>query len=344
MPLKVAVLGATGLVGKEILSVLAERGFPADEVIALSSRKALGTEVSMGEKTLKTRDVEDFDFSTVQLCIMATGDPAARKWGNKAAANCIVIDTSRAFRMDPQVPLVVPSVNADAIEGFSRRNIVSVPDGVTAQLVTVLKPLHEAAGVERVVVATYQSVSGDGQRAIDELWTQTKGLYVNQAPEPKEFPRQIAFNVIPQVDEFMDDGFTEEEWRISQEVRKIVDSDIQVVATCVRVPTFVGVGEAVHVELAESLSASDARTMLREAPGVMLVDKKQEEDGYVTPVESVGEWATFVSRLREDPTVANGLAFWIVSDDLRNGGALLAVQAAELLLNRGALSPALNAS
>jgi aspartate-semialdehyde dehydrogenase len=239
------------------------------------------------------------------------------------------------------VPLVVASVNADAIEGFGRRNIVAVPDGVTAQLVTVLKPLHDAAGVERVVVATYQSVSSEGQRAVDELWTQTKGIYVNQPPEPKEFPRQIAFNVIPQIDDFMDDGFTEEEWRISAEVRKIVDSDIQVVATCVRVPTFVGVGEAVHVELAEPLSAAEARTMLREAPGVMLVDKRQEEDGYVTPVESVGEWATFVSRLREDPTVGNGLAFWIVSDELRNGSALLAVQAAELLLNRGALSSAL---
>jgi aspartate-semialdehyde dehydrogenase len=341
MPLKVAVLGATGMVGKEILSVLAERGFPADEVIALSSRKVMGTELSFGEKTLKSRDVEEFDFAGVQLCIMATGDPAARKWGNKAAAHCIVIDTSRAFRMDPQVPLVVASVNADAIEGFGRRNIVAVPDGVTAQLVTVLKPLHDAAGVERVVVATYQSVSSEGQRAVDELWTQTKGIYVNQPPEPKEFPRQIAFNVIPQIDDFMDDGFTEEEWRISAEVRKIVDSDIQVVATCVRVPTFVGVGEAVHVELAEPLSAAEARTMLREAPGVMLVDKRQEEDGYVTPVESVGEWATFVSRLREDPTVGNGLAFWIVSDELRNGSALLAVQAAELLLNRGALSSAL---
>jgi aspartate-semialdehyde dehydrogenase len=343
MPLKVAVLGATGLVGKEILSVLAERGFPADEVIALSSRKVMGSEVSFGEKTLKTRDVEEFDFSTVQLCIMATGDPAARKWGNKVAAHCIVIDTSRAFRMDPQVPLIVPSVNADAVDGFNRRNIVAVPDGVTAQLVTVLKPLHEAAGVERVVVATYQSVSSEGQRAVDELWVQTKGIYVNQSPDPKEFPRQIAFNVIPQVDDFMDDGFTEEEWRISQEVRKIVDSDIQVVATCVRVPTFVGVGEAVHVELAEPLSAADARALLRESPGVMLVDKKQEEDGYVTPVESVGEWATFVSRLREDPTVANGLAFWVVSDELRNGGALLAVQAAELLLNRGAFSSPLKA-
>jgi aspartate-semialdehyde dehydrogenase len=337
MALKVAVLGATGMVGKEILDVLAERKFPADEVIGLSSRKLMGAEVSFGEKTLKSRDVDEFDFSTVQLCIMATGDPAARKWGAKAAASCIVIDTSRAFRNDPQVPLVAPTVNPDAIEGYSKRNIVSVPDAVVSQLVTVLKPLHEAAGVTRAVVATYQSVSGAGQRAVDELWVQTKGLFVNQAVDPKEFPRQIAFNVIPQVDDFMDDGFTEEEWRISQEVRKIVDSDIQVVATCVRVPTFVGVGAAVHIEMAEPLTAGDARKLLRESPGVMLIDRRDEEGGYVTPVESVGEWATFVSRVRDDPTVENGLAMWVVSDDLRNGGSLLAVQAAELLLNRGAL-------
>jgi aspartate-semialdehyde dehydrogenase len=340
MALKVAVLGATTMVGKEILSVLAERGFPADEVIALSSRKALGYEVTFGEKTLKTRDVDEFDFSTVQLCIMATGDQPARKYGAKASAACIVIDTSRAFRNDPQVPLIVSGVNADAIEGFSRRNIVSVPDGVVSQLVTVLKPLHDAAGVERAVVSTYQSVGGEGQRAIDELWVQTKGLYVNQAPDPKEFPRQIAFNVIPQIDDVMDDGFTEEEWRISNEVRKIVDSDIQVVASCVRVPTFVGVGQMAHLELAEPLPAAEARKILREAPGVMLIERKGEEGAYVTPIEAVGEWATFVSRVRDDPTVENGLAMWIVSDDLRNGGSLLSVQAAELLLNRGAFSAA----
>jgi aspartate-semialdehyde dehydrogenase len=342
MTLNVAVLGATGQVGREILSIIAERGLPAAEVFALSSRKMLGAEVSFGDRTLKTKDVEEFDFSKVRLCLMATGDPAARKWGNKAAsAGCIVIDTSRAFRNDPQVPLVAPSVNAAAVEGWTKRNIIACPDGVTAQLVAVLKPLHEAAGVERVVVSTYQSVTGAGQRAVDELWTQTKGLYANQPADPKELPRQIAFNVIPQVDEFMDDGFTEEEWRIAAEVRKIIDNDIQVVATCVRVPTFVGVGEAVHLELAEPLSAADARTILRQAPGVVVVDRRNEEEGYVTPIESVGEWATFVSRVREDPTVENGLAMWIVADDLHNGSALLAVQTAELLLNRGALSPAL---
>ena len=338
MALNVAVLG-TGAVGKEILSVLAERSFPAGEVFALGTRKTMGSEISFGDKTLKTKDVEEFDFSRVELCMMATPDPSARKWANKiAAAGCIVIDTSRAFRSDPQVPLLVPSVNASAIEGYTKRNIISCPDGVTAQLVTALKPLHDAAGVERVVVATYQSVSGAGQRAIDELWTQTKGLYVNQPPEPKEFPKQIAFNLIPQVEDPMDDGFTEEEWRIAAEVRKIIDNDIQVVATCVRVPTFVGVGEAVHLELAEPLSASEARAILREAPGVMVIDRREEENGFVTPIDCVGEWATFISRVREDPTVENGLAMWIVSDDLHNGPALLAVQCAELLLNRGALT------
>lgn len=344
MALKVAVLGATGMVGREILSILAERGFPATETIALGSRKVQGVEVSFGDTTLKVKDVDDFDFKTIQLCIMSTGDPAARKYGNAiSAAGCIVIDTSRAFRMDPQVPLVVPEVNAAAIDGYTKRNIISVPDGQTAQLVRTLKPLHDAAGVSRVVVATYQSVSGEGQKAVDELWMQTKGIYVNQSPEPKEFPRQIAFNVIPQVDDVMDDGYTEEEWRIAAETRKIVDNDIQVVATCVRVPTFVSVGEAVHVELAEPLPASEARSVLRESPGIVLIDRREEEDGYETPVGVVGEWATYVCRVRDDPTVENGLAMWIVADDIRNGSAMLAVQCAELLLNKGAFSAALQA-
>ncbi len=339
---KVAVLGATGMVGREILSIMAERGFSVANVTALASRKMMGAEMSYGDSILKAKDVDEFDFSTVQICIMSTGDAPARKYGNAiAATGCIVIDTSRAFRMDPQVPLMVPEVNADAIDGYTKRNIISVPDGATAQLVRVLQPLHAAAGVERVVVATYQSVSGEGQRAIDELWTQTKGMYVNQSPEPKEFPRQIAFNVIPSIDEVMDDGFTEEEWRISAETRKIIDNDIQVVATCVRVPTFVSVGEAVHVEMAEPLPASEARTILREAPGLLLIDRREEEDGYETPIGAVGEWATYVCRVRDDPTVEKGLAMWIVADDLRNGAAMLAVQCAELLVNRGVFSKSL---
>lgn len=344
MALKVAVLGATGMVGREILSILAERGFPADEVIPLGSRKVLGAAVSYGDSELKTRDVDEFDFAAIDLCIMATGDAPARKYGNAiAAAGCIVIDTSRAFRADPQIPLVVPEVNAAAIEGYARRNIIAVPDGQTAQLVRTLKPLHDAAGVTRVVVATYQSVSGEGQRAIDELWTQTKGIYVNQSPEPKEFPRQIAFNVIPSIDDVMDDGFTEEEWRIAAETRKIIDSDIQVVATCVRVPTFVSVGEAVHVELAQPLPAPEARKLLRESPGLLLIDRREEEDGYETPIGAVGEWATYVCRVRDDATIENGLAMWIVADDLRNGAAMCAVQCAELLLNRGVFAKSLEA-
>lgn len=342
MALKVAVLGASGMVGREILGILAERGFPAAETVALTSRKMMGAEISFGDTILKARDVDAYDFSDTQVCFMATADSAARKYGNAiAAAGCIVIDTSRAFRNDPQVPLMVPEVNAAAIEGYARRNIIAVPDGVTCQLVRTLKPLHDAAGVVRVVVATYQSVSGEGQRAIDELWTQTKGIYVNQAPEPKEFPRQIAFNVIPSVDEVMDDGFTEEEWRLSSETRKIIDNDIQVVATCVRVPTFVSVGEAVHVELAQPLPAAEARALLRESPGILLIDRREEEDGYETPIGAVGEWATYVCRVRDDVTVENGLAMWIVADDLRNGAAMCAVQCAELLLNRGVFAEAL---
>lgn len=342
MALKVAVLGATGTLGREILSIMDERRFDAAEVHALGSRKSVGVEVSFGDRTLKAKDVESFDWASCQLCIMAVGDAPARKWGARISqAGCIVIDTSRAFRSDGQVPLVAPGVNPQAVDGYDRRNIIACPDGLTTQLATVLKPIHEAAGVERVVVATYQAVSSAGKSAMDELWTQTKNIYVNQPPDPKEFPRQIAFNVIPQIEDFMDDGFTEEEWRISAEIRKMIDNDIQVVATCVWAPVFVGHGEAVHIELAESLSAADARALLRQAPGVMVIDKHEEEGGYVTPVESVGEWATFVSRVREDPTVENGLALWIVADNMRNGSALNAVQTAELLQNRGAFREAL---
>lgn len=342
MAVKVAVLGTAGTVGREILSIMDERRFNAAEVHALGSRKSVGVEVSYGDRILKAKDAETFDWTSVQVCVMATGDAAARKWGAKISqAGCIVIDTSRAFRTDTQIPLVAPGINPQAIEGYQRRNIIACPDGLTTQLAAVLKPIHDAAGIERVVVATYQSVSDAGKSAMDELWTQTKNIYVNQPPEPKEFPRQIAFNVIPQIEDFMDDGFTEEEWRLSAEIRKLIDNDIQVVATCVRVPVFVGNGEAVHIELAETLSAADARALLRQSPGVMVVDKHEEEGGYVTPVESIGEWATFVSRVREDPTVENGLALWIVADNMRNGSALNAVQVAEILENRGAFSEAL---
>lgn len=343
MTLRVAVLGATRLLGKEILSVLAERQFPADEVIALSTRKQLGMEVSFGDTSLRTKDVEQFDFSSVQLCLMAVSDAAARKWANVAAqAGCAVIDTSAAFRQDASVPLVAPGVNGRAVEGIGRRNIIACPDPAVTMLANVLKPLHEAAGVTRAVVATYSSLASDGQAAMDELWVQTKGMFVNQAPDPKELPRQIAFNVIPQVDDVLDDGFTEAEHRISSEIRRIIDPDIQVVATAVRVPVFAAHAEAVHVELNEPLSAEEARNILRESPGIMLVDRRGDgsdeegdESGYVTPVDAVGEWATYVSRIRDDPTVENGLALWIVADSLRAGGGLVAVEVAELLLNRG---------
>jgi aspartate-semialdehyde dehydrogenase len=339
MVLRVAVLGATGNVGREMLAILDERQFPADEVYAVASRRSVGVEVSYGDRTLKTRDVENFDWSEVELCLMSAGGDVARQWAPKiAAAGCIVIDNSSAFRMDPEVPLIVPEVNADAVDGWSNKRIIANPNCSTAQLVVALKPLHDAAGVERVVVATYQSTSGAGREAMDELWTQTKGIYVNQAVEPQHFTKQIAFNVIPHIDVFMDDGFTKEEWKMRVETQKILDPDIEVVATCVRVPVFVGHSEAVHVELASPLSAADARRILREAPGVLVVDKREDE-GYATPVECVGEWATYVSRIREDKSVEHGLAMWVVADNLRKGAALNAVQIAELLLNRGVLKP-----
>ena len=337
MVLRVAVLGATGSVGREMLNVLAERAFPADEVFAVATRRSLGKAVSYGDAELKTKDVENFDWSTVQLCLMSAGSKAAKLWAPKIAAKgCIVIDNSSAWRMDPDVPLVVPEVNADAAMGYKKKNIIANPNCSTAQLVVALKPLHDAAGVERVVVATYQSVSGAGREGMDELWVQTKGIFVNQAPDPKKFTKQIAFNVIPHIDEFMDDGATREEWKMRVETQKILDPDVQVIATCVRVPVFVGHSEAVHIEFAQPITAADARRILREAPGVVVIDKREDE-GYITPVECVGEWATYVSRIREDRTVENGLAMWIVSDNLRKGAALNAVQIAEVLLNRGVL-------
>ncbi len=337
MVLRVAVLGATGSVGREMLNVLAERAFPADEVFAVATRRSLGKEVSYGDAELKTKDVENFDWSTVQLCLMSAGSKAAKLWAPKIAAKgCIVIDNSSAWRMDPDVPLVVPEVNADAVLGYKKKNIIANPNCSTSQLVVALKPLHDAAGIERVVVATYQSVSGAGREGMDELWVQTKGIFVNQAPDPKKFTKQIAFNVIPHIDEFMDDGATREEWKMRVETQKILDPDIQVIATCVRVPVFVGHSEAVHIEFAQPITAAEARRILREAPGIVVIDKREDE-GYITPVECVGEWATYVSRIREDRTVENGLAMWVVSDNLRKGAALNAVQIAEVLLNRGVL-------
>ncbi|MEL7451895.1 MAG: aspartate-semialdehyde dehydrogenase [Pseudomonadota bacterium] len=335
MATRIAVVGATGNVGQELLNILAERAFPADEVFAIASRRSLGREVSYGDATLKCHDLEQFDFSNADIALMSAGGSVSKTWAPKiAAAGCIVIDNSSAWRMDPDVPLVVPEVNADDVMGYGKKNIIANPNCSTAQLVVALKPLQDAVGISRVVVSTYQSTSGAGKAAMDELWNQTKGIFVNQAPEPEEFSKQIAFNVIPHIDIFMDDGFTKEEWKMSVETSKIMGTDVPLVATCARVPTFVGHAEAVHVELSGAMSAAEARALLRESPGIMLVDDPNEEQ-YITPIDCVGDWATFISRVRRDPTVENGLAFWCVSDNLRKGAALNAVQIAEELLNRG---------
>ncbi len=340
MEVNVAVVGATGNVGQEILAILEERMFPVGEVFALASRQSIGREVSYGDKTLKCRDLEGFDFSKVQIALFAAGGAVSKEWAPKAAkAGAIVIDNSSHFRMDPDVPLIVPEVNADAVRGFSKKNIIANPNCSTAQLVVALKPLHDVATIKRVVVSTYQSTSGKGKSAMDELFTQTKGIYVNDDPTPSEFTKQIAFNVIPHIDVFMEDGFTKEEWKMMAETKKILDTKIKLTATCVRVPTFVGHAEAVNVEFENEISDDEAREILRVAPGLLVVDKR-EDGGYVTPVECVGDFATFVSRIRVDPTVDNGLAFWCVSDNLRKGAALNAVQIAETLINRSLLAAA----
>ncbi|MEM9756045.1 MAG: aspartate-semialdehyde dehydrogenase [Pseudomonadota bacterium] len=332
MGYKVVVAGATGNVGREMLNILAEREFPIEEIAALASRRSLGTECSFGERTLTTQDIETFDFAGWDIALFAIGSEATKTYAPRAAkSGCVVIDNSSLYRYDPQVPLVVPEVNADAVFGYQAKNIIANPNCSTAQMVVALKPLHDRARVKRVVVSTYQSVSGAGKDGMDELWNQTKGMYVpGQEVDPSKFQRQIAFNVIPQIDAFMEDGTTKEEWKMVVETKKIVDPNIKVHATCVRVPVFVGHSEAINVEFEDFLDEDEARDILREAPGIMVVDKR-EDGGYVTPVESVGDYATFISRIRQDPTVENGLAFWCVSDNLRKGAALNAVQIAETL-------------
>ena len=340
MGYKVAVIGATGNVGREMLNILAEREFPADEVFALASRRSMGVEVSFGDKRLKCRDLETFDFRGVDFALMSAGSAVAKEWAPKIGAQgCVVIDNSSCWRYDPDVPLIVPEVNADAVTGFAKKNIVANPNCSTAQLVVVLKPLHDAARIKRVVVATYQSVSGAGKEAMDELWDQTKGIFATAPSGPKTFTKQIAFNVIPHIDVFMEDGQTKEEWKMAVETKKILDPKIKLTATCVRVPVFVGHSEAVNVEFEEPITADEARKILREAPGVLVVDKR-EPGGYVTPVECVGDYATFVSRIREDQTLDNGLSLWIVSDNLRKGAALNTVQIAETIINRNLLEKA----
>ena len=335
MGYKVVVAGATGNVGREMLNILAEREFPVDEIAALASRKSLGTEISFGEKTVKTKDLETFDFKGWDIALFAIGSDATKIYAPRAAAaGCIVIDNSSLYRYDPQIPLIVPEVNADQIFMYKNKNIIANPNCSTAQMVVALKPLHDRARIKRVVVSTYQSVSGAGKEGIDELWSQTKGIYVpGQEVAPKKFPKQIAFNVIPQIDVFLDDGSTKEEWKMVAETKKILDPKIRVTATCVRVPVFVGHSEAINIEFEEPLDWQEAQDILREAPGVLLIDKR-EAGGYITPIECVGEYATYVSRVRQDSTIDNGISLWCVSDNLRKGAALNAVQIAEVLGNK----------
>jgi aspartate-semialdehyde dehydrogenase len=339
MGYKIAVVGATGNVGREMFEILAERGFPADEVAALASRRSIGVDISYGNRTLKAKALEHFDFSDTDICLMSAGSAVSKEWSPKIAAQgCVVIDNSSCWRYDPDVPLIVPEVNADAVEGFSKKNIVANPNCSTAQMVVALKPLHDAARIKRVVVATYQSVSGAGKEAMDELFAQTRAIFSAETPEAQKFTKRIAFNVIPHIDIFMDDGFTKEEWKMSAETKKILDPQIEVVATCVRVPVFIGHSEAVHIEFERPMPAEKAREILRNAPGILVVDKR-ENGGYVTPYEAVGEDATYVSRIRDDKTVEHGLAFWCVSDNLRKGAALNAIQIAETLVNRKLIAP-----
>ncbi|MGD1935806.1 MAG: aspartate-semialdehyde dehydrogenase [Candidatus Phaeomarinobacter sp.] len=331
MGLKVAVVGATGNVGHEMLNILEERQFPATEVVAIASRRSQGKDVSYGDKTLKCQALENFDFSDTDIVMMSAGGGVSKEWTPKIAKQgAVVIDNSSTWRTDPDVPLIVPEVNADAIAGYTKKNIIANPNCSTAQLVVALKPLHDAAQIERVVVSTYQSVSGTGKDALAELFNQTRAVFVNDPIEKSIYPKQIAFNVIPHGGDFMEDGYTTEEWKMTVETKKLLDPKIKLTATSVRVPVFVGHGEAVHIEFAKPISDKEARNILREAPGVLVVDKR-EDGGYVTPVECVGDFATFVSRIRTDPTVDNGLALWVVSDNLRKGAALNAVQIAELL-------------
>jgi aspartate-semialdehyde dehydrogenase len=339
MGFKVAVVGATGNVGREMLNILEERGFPVSEVVALASRRSQGTEVSFGDRTLKVKALETYDFSDTDIALMSAGGNVSKEWSPKIGKQgCVVIDNSSAFRTDPDVPLIVPEVNPDAIDGFSKKNIIANPNCSTAQMLVALKPLHDAATIRRVVVSTYQSVSGAGKEGMDELFTQTRAVFVADPVEAKKFTKRIAFNVIPHIDVFMEDGTTKEEWKMVAETKKMLDPKIKVTATCVRVPVFIGHSEAVNLEFEKPITAEEARDILREAPGCLVIDK-HEDGGYITPIESAGEDATYISRIREDSTIDNGLNLWIVSDNLRKGAALNTVQIAELLVARGLIQP-----
>jgi len=332
---KVAVAGATGNVGREMLNILAERRFPVSEVVALASSRSIGKEVSFGDRILKCKALENYDFSTTDICLMSAGGAVSKEWSPRIGAQgCVVIDNSSTWRMDPDVPLVVPEVNADAAKGYGKKNIIANPNCSTAQLVVALKPLHDKARIKRVVVSTYQSVSGAGKAAMDELFSQTRAVFTTDPVEARKFPKRIAFNLIPQIDVFMEDGSTKEEWKMVAETKKILDPKIKLTATCVRVPVFISHSESVNIEFEKPITADEARNILSAAPGCLVIDRR-EPGGYITPHEAAGEDATYISRIREDPTVENGLALWCVSDNLRKGAALNAVQIAEVLINRG---------
>ncbi|MBL8556911.1 MAG: aspartate-semialdehyde dehydrogenase [Phenylobacterium sp.] len=335
MGYRVAVVGATGNVGREMLNILEEVNFPVEKVHAIASRNSIGLEVSFGDKIVKCEDIEQFDFSTVDVVLMSVSGSFSKEWSPKiGAAGPIVIDNSSAWRMDPDVPLIVPEVNPDDVSYAGRKNIIANPNCSTAQLVVALKPLHDRAKIKRVVVATYQSVSGAGKEGMDELWDQTKGIFVLGAKEPKKFPKQIAFNVIPFIGSFRDDGYTDEEAKMWDETHKMIDPAIKLTVTCVRVPVMVGHSEAVNIEFENPIDEDEARDLLRESPGLIVIDKR-EPTGYITPKEAQGEFPVYVSRIRKDPTVENGLSLWVVADNLRKGAALNAVQIAELLHQRG---------
>jgi aspartate-semialdehyde dehydrogenase len=337
MGYKIAIAGATGNVGREMLNILSERAFPVSEVVALASQRSVGQEVSFGDKTLKVKSLDHYDFRGTDICLMSAGGNVSKEWSPKIGQQgCVVIDNSSAWRYDSDVPLIVPEVNPDAVAGFTRKNIIANPNCSTAQLVVALKPLHERFGIKRVVVSTYQSVSGAGKEGMDELMGQTRAIFSANTPETKKFTKRIAFNVIPHIDTFMEDGYTKEEWKMMAETKKILDPKIKLTATCVRVPVFVGHSEAINIECEKPISVEEATAVLRAAPGVLVVDKR-EDGGYVTPYEAAGEDASYVSRIREDATVENGLTFWNVSDNLRKGAALNAVQIAELMVKKGLL-------
>ncbi|WP_274426138.1 aspartate-semialdehyde dehydrogenase [Chelativorans sp. YIM 93263] len=339
MGFKIAVAGATGNVGREMLNILEERGFPADEVVPLASRRSVGTEVSYGDKTLKVKALDGYDFSDTDICLMSAGGSISKEYSPRIGQQgCVVIDNSSAWRYDQDVPLIVPEVNPDAVEGFRKKNIIANPNCSTTQLVVAMKPLHDKATIKRVVVATYQSVSGSGKEGMDELFEQTRAVYVADPIEAKKYTKRIAFNCIPHIDVFMEDGTTKEEWKMVVETKKMLDPKIKLSATCVRVPVFIGHGEAVNLEFENPITADEARDILRDAPGCQVIDK-HEDGGYVTPHESAGEDATYISRIREDSTVDNGLSLWVVSDNLRKGAALNTIQIAELLVARGLIQP-----